>query len=246
MGRKPWTVGAKLDLSAAFTHLDLSEDTSWYCCFYAGGVAYRYTKNMWGTSYAPFWCQRVVKNIANVVEKMVNYKANIYVYMDDMAIVAVNQKDVEEARDKLLGVLSATGFTVNTEKSSLVPSREFEWLGYLATPNGLKINPKKTQKTRDMLKKLLEDPSLQNFESLIGRLAHVSRILPGLRPYVANLMRCIPQECNVNRKKKMIRVKLADKTIQAVKHATKLATTEGAGLQVHTSKQTYDTTTDAT
>jgi len=80
---------AKVDLSHAFMHFDISPELQQYCAVEVGDKAWTYTKMPWGTSFGPYVLQSFTEAISQVVE--MNTGARVVVYMDDFCIVAVEK-----------------------------------------------------------------------------------------------------------------------------------------------------------
>ena len=58
-------------------------------------------------------------------------KIRIVIYIDDMLVMAASLKEIIMARDTVIYLLQALGFTLNEKKSILTPSQVMEFLGVI-------------------------------------------------------------------------------------------------------------------
>jgi Reverse transcriptase (RNA-dependent DNA polymerase) len=74
----------------------------------------------------------------------------IIVYLDNILIYSKNEKEYTGHIVKVLEVLGKTGFKINGEKSTFYRT-EVEFLEYILTTTGVKINPEKIKTVLDWL-----------------------------------------------------------------------------------------------
>lgn len=99
----------KLDLSDAFHHLELSEESRELTTFLLETGKYRFTRLMFGVNYAPevFQCEmmRVLKDVKNKI-----------VYIDDILLFAITIEELRTTVAQVLQILRSHNLTLNTTK----------------------------------------------------------------------------------------------------------------------------------
>lgn len=107
---------SKLDLTSAFYHLELHEESRDLTTFLTEDGMFRFTRLMFGVNCAPEIFQREMSRILGGVN-------NVIVYIDDILIFANNLEDLRKTVAEVLRILRANNLTINTDKSEFDKTR---------------------------------------------------------------------------------------------------------------------------
>lgn len=122
-----------------------------------------------GLSSAPRVFTKVLKPvIANMRERGIR----CLIYIDDLIIVASSVRECNEQARYAVQFLSELGFTVNMEKSHLVPKTQVEFLGFILDSKKMEVYlpPKKSQIILTRIEELLANtqPTIRQVSSMVG------------------------------------------------------------------------------
>ena len=133
--------GAKVDLKHAYFHLANSQKLLPYMRINIGEEIYQFTAAVFGLNVLP----KLFMSVMKVLQKMWRKKGMlVFVYLDDILVLATTAQQTQKHLDMVLETLEEAGFMVNQKKSSQVPQRVLEHLGFqidfqqgdLAVPGG--------------------------------------------------------------------------------------------------------------
>ncbi|XP_058456697.1 uncharacterized protein K02A2.6-like [Malaya genurostris] len=120
-----------LDIKQAFHQVELSEESRDITTFITNWGLFRYTRLLFGVNYAPEFFQ-------NLMESILSECNNTVVFIDDIVIWGVTEKEHDESVKKTLSVIASYGISLNVQKYLATlshPLREllkgynqFEWL----------------------------------------------------------------------------------------------------------------------
>ncbi|XP_062542479.1 uncharacterized protein K02A2.6-like [Armigeres subalbatus] len=127
----------KLDLSDAFYHLELSEESRELTTFLAENGMFRFTRLMFGVNCAPEVFQREMSRILKDVE-------NKIVYIDDILLFADSLEQLRATVTHVLKVLRSNNLTLNTSKCEFDRSRLI-FLGHEVSEKGFNIDASKVK-----------------------------------------------------------------------------------------------------
>ena len=152
--------GLKLNLK----HLDLTHNlTLWK------GTLYEFACLPFGLASAPRAFTKIMKPVIGLLRQL---GIRIIVYLDDMLIMAQSQEMAKCHAATTINLLESLGFTVNYQKSVLIPSTTIEFLGFVVDSKTLTLSlPKeKVKKAKKACQAILDNPlpSLQQLSQLLG------------------------------------------------------------------------------
>ena len=122
-----------LDIKSGFHHLPIHPDYQKYLGFCWRNKYYIWCVLPFGLSVSPFY---FCKCIRQVIKYLREADIRISVYMDDF-ILAASEDTIVSRKDFVFNLLQDLGFTINTEKSSLTPSTEKTYIGYIICTSGV-------------------------------------------------------------------------------------------------------------
>ena len=124
-----------------------------------------------GLASAPRVFTKIMKPVIGLLRQL---GIRIIVYLDDMLIMAQTQEMAKCHATTTINLLESLGFTVNYQKSVLIPSTTIEFLGFLVDSKTLTLSlPKeKIKKAKKACQSILDNPlpSIQQLSQLLGYL----------------------------------------------------------------------------
>lgn len=158
---------SKLDLSNAFYHLALSDESRDLTTFLTEEGMYRFTRLMFGVNCAPEVFQREMMRILKDV-------GNIIVYIDDILIFAETLEDLRKTVSKVLLILKENNLTLNADKCQF-DKRRIKFLGHELDEEGFHIDEEKI----GSIQNFREPATLSELRSFLGLASFIS-------PYVSS------------------------------------------------------------
>ena len=135
---KGFEFGTSLDLNMGYYHIELHPDSRKYCTIVFPFGKYEYLRLPMGLCNSPDIFQEHMSGLMCDLEY-------VRAYIDDVAILSTTTwEDHLEKVDKVLTRLGTAGLKINGLKS-FFGRKEFEYLGYMLTPNGVKPIQKKVK-----------------------------------------------------------------------------------------------------
>ena len=135
--------GTSLNLNMGYYHIELCPDSRKYCTIVFPFGKYEYLRLPMGLCNSPDIFQEHMSDLMNDLEF-------VRAYIDEVAILSTTTwEDHLEKVDTVLTRLEDAGLKVNGLKS-FFGRKEFEYLGYILTPNGVKPVEKKIQAMLDI------------------------------------------------------------------------------------------------
>ena len=123
---RPGDWGASLDLTDAYFHIPIAKSDRKWLRFVWEGRVFQFRVLPFGLSLAPWLFTMVTKELGKVLRAM---GIRIRMYLDDWLILAESQELCRSQMGILLSATRNLGFQTNLEKSDLVPSQRFAFLG---------------------------------------------------------------------------------------------------------------------
>ena len=163
-----------VDLQDAYYSVPIAPHHQSYLSFVWDEIYYRFTVLPFGLSSAPRVFTKLLKPVLSTLRED---NIDCLGYIDDFLIVSPTAEDASSDVAKMQETLRELGFTINVEKSSLIPNNEIVFLGYIINSIEMTVRPtdKKVQKCRDKI-----DFLLQNHWVEIRKVAEVLGILVDL------------------------------------------------------------------
>ena len=203
-----WAVS--IDLKDAYWHVPVAQKFRKFLGFKLGEESYRFKVMPFGLNIAP----RMFTKLVNVVIKCLRQKNVLVVnYLDDWLVWGQTKVECEKAMKETLLEIEKRGFIVNVEKSNLIPSQDFQWLGIqwnlkeatLTIPN--QTRRKASNAVRTFLKK--KKVTRRFLEKLMGLLQFCSITDPWLKVKLKDINKFwLKSACNRLRDKShMLRLK---------------------------------------
>ncbi|XP_062535403.1 uncharacterized protein K02A2.6-like [Armigeres subalbatus] len=153
---------SKLDLTNAFYHLELHEESRDMTTFLSENGMYRFTRLMFGVNCAPEIFQREMCRILGSVE-------NIIVYIDDVLIFADTLENLRETVKQVLEILKTNNLTINSSKCEFDKTR-IQFIGHELDENGFNIDEMKIKDIR----KFRAPSTASELRSFLGLASFVS------------------------------------------------------------------------
>ena len=123
---KPGDFGAVVDLTDAYYTVKLHKDSMKYCRFIVDGVIYEYVALPMGLTCSA----RVFTRVALFMGSKLRMKGvRIVMYIDNLLVIAPSEELCRLHVSWLLEAIATFGFLLNVDKSCLVPSQCFTYLG---------------------------------------------------------------------------------------------------------------------
>ena len=142
------------DLKDAYYSVPIWQNHKKYLCFQWENAIYQFQVLPFGLSSAPRVFTKILKPIFS---KMREEGFSVLGYIDDSLIMANSFQECVQATQRLSEILTSLGFTINLQKSSLIPSKKITFLGYEFDSTSMTVQPteKKRAKLLDLTTKLL-------------------------------------------------------------------------------------------
>lgn len=173
-----------LDLKDGFFHIPVHEDDRKYLGICWKGKYYTWTVTPFGLSVSPYY---FCKTLRPVIQHLRSLGIRILAFMDDI-IIAASRDLIDKHAQICIDTLLSLGWKINWEKSSIVPSTEIEYLGYVINscgPEGvpqLRVPQSKIRKVKKDIKRALKNNcvSARILARLAGQCIAMCRaVLPG-------------------------------------------------------------------
>ncbi|XP_055527135.1 uncharacterized protein K02A2.6-like [Wyeomyia smithii] len=158
---------SKLDLSSAYYHLELSQESRELTTFLSETGMYRFTRLMFGVNCAPEIFQREMSRILEGIE-------NVIVYIDDILMFADTLETLRKTVARVLKVLRENNLTLNTAKCQFDQER-IKFLGHELNKDGFHVDEVKVAHIRNFR----EPSTTSELHNFLGLASFVS-------PYIKN------------------------------------------------------------
>ena len=193
-----WVIS--LDLKDAYFHVPIKKSFRKYLRFQFQGKTYQFCSLPFGLAPAPWIFTMIVKEVQVMVQSR---GFTLHQYLDDWILRASSPEDLRRQRDRVLSLVSTLGFVINREKSELVPSQDFIFLGYrfLTRPQLVVPSPDRLCKLRTLVLMFLSQEFLpaQLWQSLLGLLAATEKMVPLGRLHMRPLQFCLQGQWSQSR-----------------------------------------------
>ena len=178
MQRGDWLV--KLDLKDAYLTVPIHSSHQKYLRFQWQGQTWEFKVLPFGLSSAPYTFSKLMKPVVSTLRKL---GIRSILYLDDMLIMTRSKEEARRHLATAMELLVALGFIINLKKSTLSPTQELEFLGFLLNSHNMTIAlpAHKLHAVKKMARRMANQrrTTLQELASLLGMMvaAHPA-ILP--------------------------------------------------------------------
>lgn len=126
-----------LDIQDAFFHVSIHPEHVDLLRFEWEGTSYRFRAMPFGLASAP----RVFTKIMRPVMGLLRSRGQRgLIYLDDLLIASASHEEALHRAQATIDLLYRLGFTINFEKSALLPSHSLEYLGFLIDTRSMTIS----------------------------------------------------------------------------------------------------------
>ena len=190
--REDWAVS--MDLKDAYFHILIHPADRKFLRFVWNKVVFQFVALPFGLAPAPWVFTKITREFCRVVR---GRGIRLRVYLDDWLLLAASAEQCSHQCRQVLDLCSSLGFVVNWDKSDLVPSQRFTYLGmaldtvaWLASPS-----PQRLERLRRLIASLRSgrSASARQLTSLLGVLESLALLLPLGRLYKRPLQRWVRQ-----------------------------------------------------
>ena len=183
-----WAVS--IDLKDAYQHISIVPRFRKYLRFGWKGKLYQFLVLPFGLSTAPLVFTKLTRPLAAFLRSQ---GIRCVFYLDDILILGLTLEECLRFRDIALRLLRSAGLLINLKKSSLTPSQNFEFLGFLwSTSSGLLgLPPLKLDRIQRLSSAILSRTltSCKALHELLGHIAAAFIAVPLLRLHSRFLQR---------------------------------------------------------
>ena len=162
------TVFSKLDLSNAYWHVHLDEQSSLLTTFQTPFGRYRWKRLPFGTSVSSELFQKRLDQALEGLDGVIGVS-------DDVIIHGKDEEEHDANLKRFLERCRSLGIRLNEKKAELRKT-EISFLGHLVTKNGLKIDPEKLEAVRQMPK----PTDVEGIRRFCGFVNYLAKFLPRL------------------------------------------------------------------
>ena len=176
---RPGDWAISIDLRDAYFHLLIHEADRKFLRFVWKGQVFQFRAVPFGLAPAPWLFTKVTKDLCTVVRRQ---GIRLRVYLDDWLLLARSASQCQAHSQFVLNLCMRLGFVLNDEKSELIPSQKFLYLGIQFDSVNWTVIPSpqrlfRLQETLLLIMSLRE-ASARVLASLLGMMESLSLLLP--------------------------------------------------------------------
>lgn len=123
------------DIRDGFFHIPVHKDFRKYLGFKWNGIYYSWNVLVFGLCCSPYYFNKIVRPVITYLRSL---GLRVTVFVDDF-LLAAHISCITDHKDLLLHTLQDLGFSVNFEKSVLVPRQSIGFIGYTISSVGSKL-----------------------------------------------------------------------------------------------------------
>ena len=132
--RGDWLV--KLDLKDAYLMVPIHSSHQKYLRFQWQGQTWKFKVLPFGLSSAPYTFSKLMKPVVSTLRKL---GIRSILYLDDKLIMARSKEEARRHLATAMELLVALGFIIKLKKSTLSPTQELEFFGFLLNSHNMTI-----------------------------------------------------------------------------------------------------------
>jgi hypothetical protein len=125
------------DLKDAYNHIPVHKSLQYFLGMGWKNKCYRFMGMPFGLSDAPRVFSLIMRKVEKAIREM--WGVRVVIYLDDIIVLHQNEKDLERIGKEIADYLQYLGWTVNLEKSHLIPSKKFTYLGWQLNSENMTI-----------------------------------------------------------------------------------------------------------
>lgn len=169
---------ATIDLKDSYFLVPIHKKYKKYLRFQFEGKLYEFNVLPFGLSTAPYAFTKLLKPVA---QKLRSRGFMSVIYIDDILMIARNEKECKKNVQSTQRLLESLGFVINKEKSQLIPGQKCKFLGFILDAEDFSIYL--TDKKRDNISKAVSS-LIQKKSTTIRLVAQTIGILIAACPAV--------------------------------------------------------------
>lgn len=178
-GKKFFSV---LDLTEGFHHLNLSEESSWKCCFATPFGVYRYLVLPYGLMNAPELFQDVLESHFSDIN-------NVVVWADDILVMGNSEQEHDIALKSVILKAMELGIVFNKDKFQYKQS-EVKYVGQVFNDQGMSVDRDRVES----LFNLKEPTNRDELRQILGSFNYVRRYVPDMANLMAPLCKLLKKD----------------------------------------------------
>lgn len=166
---------AKLDLSAAYNQVELSQESSFLTTMSTTKGLFRWLRLPFGISSSPAIFQ-------SIMDSLLNRFPFVVVYLDDILVLGATVSELADHLNVVLKELSKHGLRGRLDKCNFC-SEQIEYLGYFVDGQGIKANKSKI----DAILKMPAPTNIKQVESFCGLCNYYNKFIKNFSTIIAPL-----------------------------------------------------------
>ena len=170
---KPNMYMARFDWSLCFNHVPIHESHHKFLFFEHKGTCFKYVVTPNGMGAAPYQINRLCRPLMALLRKNL---INCVLYIDDSLVFGLSFSKMVRDIDFVLDVYRKSGFTVNMDKSILIPVQKITFLGFIfdTVEYSIAVSREKQLDLLDLVTRVLKSPSakitIRYLAKIIGKI----------------------------------------------------------------------------
>ena len=176
---RPFDWAVSIDLKDAYFHILIHKSDRKFLRFAWQGKIYLFVALPFGLAPAPWLFTRITRELCRAVR---GQGIRLKVYLDDWLLLATSAAICSSQLKVVLNYCHKLGFILNQEKSDLVPSQEFLYLGMAFNTRDWVVSPspQRLERFQELLEYLLsvQDAPARLMASLLGTMESLALLLP--------------------------------------------------------------------
>ncbi|MCG7869756.1 MAG: hypothetical protein JAY74_25725 [Candidatus Thiodiazotropha taylori] len=171
-----WAIS--LDLTDAYLHVPIHRQSRKYLRFCHKGQTYQFKALPFGLATSPYVFTRLMVAVASYLRKRAIV---LFPYLDDWLVRNQIRQEILRDRQFTVKLITSLGLIINEEKSDLVPSQNFVFIGmeFFTQRNIVRVPLDRIQGILELLRwfKVQEQVSARVFLSLLGKLSAAAQFV---------------------------------------------------------------------
>ena len=173
---------SSIDLRDAYFHIPIAQESRRFLRFVWKGKVFQFRALCFGLATAPQVFTRVFAAVSSEVHSR---GVRLLRYLDDWLLPAPSREEALASRDLVLNLCVDLGILVNYPKSDLVPAQRRQYLGMVLDSVKFRAYPSVDRVERFLTLSTsfaaIEAPPAKLWQSLLGHLASLEKLVPGSR-----------------------------------------------------------------
>lgn len=178
---------AKIDLKNGYFHIKVAPHQQGHLAFRVDNEYYCFTRQPFGINMLPFVFQLLMnESLRPLVERQSIIAES---YLDDIWIQEDTPSELRRTIKTVTDHLRRLGFLINEKKSVLEPTQVMEYLGvtFDSKLGCIRIPTEKREKGLKLLSLLIDNPTLRNWQRLVGFLEFLTHVVHEGKAHLTSL-----------------------------------------------------------